>query len=394
MPRTSTIFKVNPWLILTLCFLINFMLGFKHVWSVLVPYVEVDLKISRALVVLPFSLMSIVNVVGFSTIDYVKSRLGLKLTLTLTTVSTGLGLILTSISQDIVMLTISYAFIYGIGQALGYVLAVTLGVKWFYRTRRGLAAGLTSGGYSLGTLVLAPITSYLVSCFGWRLTTLAIATASVIVMSVATVVLAEPQDEVVSSRTYTPLDILKTKTFYMAWSMIFLTSLIDGFAASHLTPFVMEYVGVGVLIASTAVSVYSLVNFLTRVVIGEVAERIGIYRILMIVYIISTLNIALLPTYRFLPLTYLGSSLIGLIHGTNVALIPLIAARMWGTKYLGSNYGLLLTSATMSMLAGPIIGGLSHDLTGNYDLSLTILTIASATGIPLLYMIRKELTQG
>jgi cyanate permease len=48
----------------------------------------------------------------------------------------------------------------------------------------------------------------------------------------------------------------------------------------------------------------------------------------------------------------------------------------------------------MSMLAGPIIGGLSHDLTGNYDLSLTILTIASATGIPLLYMIRKELTQG
>lgn len=394
MPRTSTIFKVNPWLILTLCFLINFMLGFKHVWSVLVPYVEVDLKISRALVVLPFSLMSIVNVVGFSTIDYVKSRLGLKLTLTLTTVSTGLGLILTSISQDIVMLTISYAFIYGIGQALGYVLAVTLGVKWFYRTRRGLAAGLTSGGYSLGTLVLAPITSYLVSCFGWRLTTLAIAAASVIVMSVATVVLTEPQDEVVSSKTYTPLDILKTKTFYMAWSMIFLTSLIDGFAASHLTPFVMEYVGVGVLIASTAVSVYSLVNFLTRVVIGEVAERIGIYRILMIVYIISTLNIALFPTYRFLPLTYLGSSLIGLIHGTNVALIPLIAARMWGTKYLGSNYGLLLTSATMSMLAGPIIGGLSHDLTGNYDLSLTILTIASATGIPLLYMIRKELTQG
>jgi len=394
MPRTSTIFKVNPWLILTLCFLINFMLGFKHVWSVLVPYVEVDLKISRALVVLPFSLMSIVNVVGFSTIDYVKSRLGLKLTLTLTTVSTGLGLILTSISQDIVMLTISYAFIYGIGQALGYVLAVTLGVKWFYRTRRGLAAGLTSGGYSLGTLVLAPITSYLVSCFGWRLTTLVIATASVIVMSVATVVLTEPQDEVVSSKTYTPLDILKTKTFYMAWSMIFLTSLIDGFAASHLTPFVMEYVGVGVLIASTAVSVYSLVNFLTRVVIGEVAERIGIYRILMIVYIISTLNIALLPTYRFLPLTYLGSSLIGVIHGTNVALIPLIAARMWGTKYLGSNYGLLLTSATMSMLAGPIIGGLSHDLTGNYDLSLTILTIASATGIPLLYMIRKELTQG
>ncbi len=50
------------------------------------------------------------------------------------------------------MLTISYAFIYGIGQALGFVLAVTLAVKWFYKSRRGLAAGLTAGGYSLGTL--------------------------------------------------------------------------------------------------------------------------------------------------------------------------------------------------------------------------------------------------
>ncbi len=50
------------------------MLGFKHVWSVLLPYVEVDLKISRALVVLPFSLMSIANVVGFLMTDYIKSR--------------------------------------------------------------------------------------------------------------------------------------------------------------------------------------------------------------------------------------------------------------------------------------------------------------------------------
>jgi hypothetical protein len=64
---------------------------------------------------------------------------------------------------------------------------------------------------------------------------------------------------------------------------------------------------------------------------------------------------------------------------------------MWGTKYLGSNYGLLLTSATMAMLTGSIIGGLSHDLTGNYDLSLNILAIASAISILLLYIIKKNL---
>lgn len=384
--------RQNPPLILTLCVLINFLLGFKHVWSVLLPSIENEFKISRSLAVLPFSIMSFTNIVGFLCIDYIKGRIGLRPTLALITLASGIGLILTALSYDMLTLTISYAGVYGIGHALGYVLAVTLGVKWYYNSRRGLAAGLTSGGYSLGTLILAPLMSYLISYFGWRTSVLLLGLVSLLVMAVATLIVSEPViSESKSSNAVSPLDLIKSGTFYVAWLMILLTGLIDGFAVSHLAPFMVQYVGATQLVAALAISIYSITNFASRIVIGGLSERVGISNILMVVYVVSTLNTLFFQNYRSLMLAYLGSSIIGLVHGTNVALTPLIAASMWGSKYLGSNYGLLLTASTISMFVGPLIGGLSYDMTGNYDMSLWIIAFLSALGILLLYTLRKNL---
>ncbi|MEM1982573.1 MAG: MFS transporter [Sulfolobales archaeon] len=371
---------------------INFLLGFKHVWSVLVPYIEQDFNISRSLSVLPFSIMSLTNIIGFLGIDYIKCKIGLRLTLILITSASSFGLILTSLSQDILMLTISYAGIYGIGHALGYVLAVTLSVKWFYNSRRGLAAGLTSGGYSLGTLLLAPITSFLTSYYGWRFTLLLLGFISLVVMGLATLIIDEPsRNSYEETKSFSPLDLLRSKVFYVAWFMIFFTSLIDGFAVSHLTPFMVQYVGVSPLVASIGVSIYSAVNFFSRILMGGLSERVGIHKILLAIYLLSTLNTILFPSYRNVISAYLGASVVGLIHGTNVAFTPLIAIIMWGSKYLGSNYGLLLTASTVSMFVGPMIGGLSYDTTGGYEAGLWILSLFSALGIPLLLIMWKNM---
>ncbi|MEM2444430.1 MAG: MFS transporter [Sulfolobales archaeon] len=384
--------RYNPFLILLFCVSINFLLGFKHVWSVLVPYIEQDFNISRSLSVLPFSIMSLTNIIGFLGIDYIKCKIGLRLTLILITSASSFGLILTSLSQDILMLTISYAGIYGIGHALGYVLAVTLSVKWFYNSRRGLAAGLTSGGYSLGTLLLAPITSFLTSYYGWRFTLLLLGFISLVVMGLATLIIDEPsRNSYEETKSFSPLDLLRSKVFYVAWFMIFFTSLIDGFAVSHLTPFMVQYVGVSPLVASIGVSIYSAVNFFSRILMGGLSERVGIHKILLAIYLLSTLNTILFPSYRNVISAYLGASVVGLIHGTNVAFTPLIAIIMWGSKYLGSNYGLLLTASTVSMFVGPMIGGLSYDTTGGYEAGLWILSLFSALGIPLLLIMWKNM---
>ncbi len=121
---------------------------------------------------------------------------------------------------------------------------------------------------------------------------------------------------------------------------------------------------------------------------GALAEHLGICSVLMISYIASTINITLFRYYRSLPLMCLGSSIIGMLHGTNVALTPLVASQLWGSKYLGSNYGLLLTAATTSMLVGPLIGSISYDLTRSYECSMIVLTAGSAIGLILLLVFR------
>lgn len=386
--------KALPALMLTTCTLINMILGFKHVWSILVPYIEKEFYIPRSLAVLPFSLMTITNIVGFLSIDYLRFKLGLRLLLTIIATSSTMGLLATALSPNIYVAIASYAVIYGVGHALGYVLAVSVAVKWFYRRGRGFAAGVTSGGYSLGTLVLAPITSYLVSIYGWRYAVLIMTATTAVIMVLATIILREPSQEVRDSKSYTPLDVIKTKIFYTAWFMIFLTSLVDGFAAAHLAPYIIEYVGVDVVSASFVISIYSAVNFLSRIVMGSLTSYLGIHRTLRISYVLSTANIALFGWYRGLASVAIGSSIIGLIHGTNVALTPLISTYLWGSTYLGSNYGLLLTAATTSMLVGPLVGSLSYDLTGSYTAALVTLFIASIVGLMLLHVFTKlTLTQ-
>jgi len=388
--------SLYPWAVLIVCLLVNFSLGFKHVWSVFVPYIEGEFNTSRSTAVLPFSLMSITNIIGFLFIDYIRVRMGLKKLMVLITSSTTAGLLLTALSQNMTLLTVSYAFIFGLGHSLGYMLAVTLGVRWFYGSRRGLAAGLTAGGYSLGTLVLAPVTSYLIKyCLGWRGTVFAFSLMNFIIMLLATLILREPPHEVQGGSGkgvdglggYRPTEVLRLKEFYLAWFMIFTTSLFDGFAATHLVPFAIGYAHLEEVSASIAVSVYSATNFLSRVIMGFLTEYLGIFKILIISYAISSANALLFPTYTNLLLISVGSSIIGLLHGTNVALIPLITSYLWGAKYLGSNSGLLLTAATSAMLVGPLIGSLSYDITGSYLLSFNIIFIAIVIGDVLLYIL-------
>ncbi|MEM2158082.1 MAG: MFS transporter, partial [Sulfolobales archaeon] len=230
------------------------------------------------------------------------------------------------------------------------------------------------------------------SYYGWGFTLLLLGFISLVVMGLATLIIDEPsRNSYEETKSFSPLDLLRSKVFYVAWFMIFFTSLIDGFAVSHLTPFMVQYVGVSPLVASIGVSIYSAVNFFSRILMGGLSERVGIHKILLAIYLLSTLNTILFPSYRNVISAYLGASVVGLIHGTNVAFTPLIAIIMWGSKYLGSNYGLLLTASTVSMFVGPMIGGLSYDTTGGYEAGLWILSLFSALGIPLLLIMWKNM---
>lgn len=86
----------------------------------------------------------------------------------------GLGFILSSFSNTIELMYLTFGVTTGLGLGLCYVTAVVSIAYWFEK-KRTLAVGLGACGTGIGTFVYAPMTTYLIKEYGWRGTCLLLA---------------------------------------------------------------------------------------------------------------------------------------------------------------------------------------------------------------------------
>ena len=257
----------------------------KHVWSVFIPFVESEFLVSRSVSVLPFSLLNIANIIGFLSTNYLKVTLGIRRLLTITGILMTLGLLLAALSPNIALLIISYAFIYGLGNSFAYVIAVSLSVKQFSQKRGvGIITGIIVSAYSLGMLVLSPLTTYFIQYFdSWRTPLVIYSICAAIIMSFSTTLLSEsPKTSINIGKGF--LGILKSKEFLLIASVLFLTTLFDGLIVGNLVPLVREITGADPMMASLIMSVYSLTAFISRIAIGVISEYLGVMRTLIATY--------------------------------------------------------------------------------------------------------------
>lgn len=392
--KSGFTFTRKGYLIITLCFLIIVIASLKHVWSVFIPFVESEFKVSRSISVLPFSLLNLANIVGFLTTNYFKNMFGIKKLLIITTFLTSLGLALTALSPNIPFLILSFAFIYGLGHSFGYVIAVSLGIKWFHRHKAGIATGIIVSAYSFGILTLSPLTTYLIQYFNnWRAPLVIYCIFAFIIMLISTIVLEEPKVGNVSARTSELrfIEIIRSKIFILIALVLFLTSLFDGLIAGNFVPLVREIVSVDLFTASLMLSIYSVIALISRVIVGAVSERLGIFKTLSIIYTIASINAFLFMLYKNLPLILIGVSISALLFSTNITLSPLIASFIWGPRNLEITYGLMLTAIVCGVLVGPMIGSILRDLTKSYYPGITLVAIALMFGTLMLIYVTKHI---
>lgn len=89
-------------------------------------------------------------------------------------VISGIGFVLSSVSNSVEMLYWTFGFVGGLGLGIGYVTAVCSVVGWFDK-RRTFATGIGASGTGIGTFLYAPFTQYLIDTLGWRGTCLILA---------------------------------------------------------------------------------------------------------------------------------------------------------------------------------------------------------------------------
>ena len=315
---------------------------------------------------------------------HVMDRFGAKWLFTVSLAIYGIGIALISLTQSVGYLLLVYGVIAACATA-GASISLTnaLLAQWFSDARRGLAIGLNNMGSAMGQLALVPISAMLLSTLGWRKSELYLGLAVIVVTVPALLIPRQRQAEEGSAAasgrpparqgplsTASWSEALRSMPLWQINAGYFVCGMSVAIYSTHLIPFATDR-GFSNATAVTTFSLLVASSAVGALIAGAISDRIG-------------------------PQECSGPGLlcpcpglcgaVGLAPGGGVVRLrrawrPVVVGHAWighsahrrSIWYARSGH-----LSGISLLAHQIGGGASvwlagelHDLTGNYDISLS-----------------------
>ena len=138
---------------------INLALGVLYTWSVFAAALTEQLGWTKTAASLPYTIACAVFAIMMVPGGRLQDRFGPRWVATAGGIFAGGGLLLSSLTNSLFILTITFGLIAGIGIGLGYSAATPAAVKWFPPEKKGLISGIVVAGFGLASLYIAPMTN-------------------------------------------------------------------------------------------------------------------------------------------------------------------------------------------------------------------------------------------
>ena len=372
----------NParWPVLVGGGLMNVALGTYYAWSVYVPALEREFHWTRTQTSLVATIDMVCLASSFLVAGMLQNRIGPRAVATIGGLLFSCGLFLASFTQSLTMLYLTWGVMVGIRLGFGYLAPITVGSKWF-PNHRGLVNGLAIGIFAAGSGIFGPIASTLVERIGWRATWQLYAGVFFIFTMVGAYMLKDPPDGYVapasgSTAVNRPkahhLDVptsqvLRTPMFYALWLAYALGTTAGTMVISQLVPFARAS-GFTAANAALAITVGAVGSAAGRFLSGWMSDHLG--RLLTLRAIIGVSMIATPSLYLWreeVLLFYVLLFVVYYCYGTQLSVYTALAGDFYGTKYLATNYGVLLLAWGFAGVLGPVIGSRVYVSTGTYQ---------------------------
>ena len=275
------------------------------------------------------------------------AKKGPKTTATIGAVFFGVGVILASFADSIVALGFCYGVLGGLGSGIMYLAPLTTLVRWFPQNR-GLANGICIMGFALATLIFVPIADLLL---GSGDATQAIIHNTFLIMgliylgmsligsrmlvfppNMESTLLKETDEDVKTS------EAIKSSQFWLVVGTVLFGCIPGVFLISSAANLGQEMVGLTAAQASLSVMALGIFNASGRVMAGWLGDKLGAIYAYRIVFIITTLSVALLAFIPVNIVTFIiAFSGIVVGFGATIALGCTVSLSLFGPKYYGMN---------------------------------------------------------
>jgi MFS family permease len=374
----------RPWAIAALAFItLGFSRGLNSSFGVFYIALLDAFGWNRAITAGVFSVVLIVDACISPIVGHLLDRFGPKKIVGGGCVLLASGLLLSSRIGSLWEFYIFFGVVSALGLSfMGMVPHVVLISEWF-SSKRASALGVVYAGTGVGILLIAPLTEWLISTWGWEraLQTLALVVVIFLLPLVAIFFRSGPYGEArgednKTGNQWTAKLALRSGQF---WLIFFARVFAAGGTTVIVTHQVAHVVDIGYsrLYAATIFGLMGMTSTAGRMVFGYVADLVskqGAYtlNILATLVGVAALIIAHDPSQPWLLYVYV--IFFGIGFGSRAVIFSALSADIFSGKGFGAIFGYSVISVGVGGALGSWLGGFFFDISGSYLVSFVLST--------------------
>lgn len=280
------------------------------------------------------------------------------------------GLALVPLTSQLWFFYLTFGVLVGLGTGSSSLAPNAALIGQWFAERRGLALGIVGGGLAAGQVVMIPVISWLLASFGWRTAFLGLALIVLLLVLPVLAFFRSPREVEAAAKEVPSWTAIKgyvlTPTYVLLAFGFFVCGFSEAFVATHLPASVHDH-GHSAALAAGSLTLIGLAGVAGAVVNGWLSDRWGRKLPLALVYFVRAVGIPALAFVGDPRLLLAGSLLVGLTWKSNAPLITVILGDEYGTRAVGTLFGLLFLIHQVGMSAGTYLGGLAFDLVDTYE---------------------------
>lgn len=271
--------------------------------------------------------------------------------------------------------------------SLAYVLAGPLPNQVLlsrnFQTGRGRAMGIAYLGIGVGGFAAQHVANALISVLGWRHALQALGLV-VVLVALPLVLALRKLGAVPAAVRNAPRPALRVPLTSRSFYLLAIGSMASIGAVGGAFQNLKLLLSIDQLRTQDEskwiLSLILLVSLVGRVAAGELADRWGAKRVMLLVYLLVTSAMAILAFGAEGNGIYFFVLVFGLGLGGEYMIIPLVAGELFGAAVLGSVMGIILTADGVAEATMPMLVASLRDSTGSYTLAFQALIALSAVG--------------